>query len=235
MKGLGTILNVLLIILGGIIGILFGKKISKKLQDAVMVSTGIAIMFMGAGGAFEKMLTVTEGKLSAQGTMMMIISLAVGTIIGELLRIESGIVRFGEYLKRKTGNEKDANFVSAFVEASCIVCIGAMAIVGSLNDGIYGDYSVLLAKGILDLIIIAILTVSSGKGAVFSAIPVALFQGFFTLIAVLIEPFLTETALYNLSYVGSILIFCIGINQTFHKEIKVANMLPALLITAFWP
>jgi uncharacterized membrane protein YqgA involved in biofilm formation len=109
-----------------------------------------------------------------------------------------------------------------------------MAVVGAIRDGIYGDYSILTAKAVLDLIIIMVMTASMGKGCVFSAIPVALFQGSVTLLARLVEPIMTQSALDNLSLTGSMLIFCVGVNLIWGKKVKVANMLPTLLIAVAW-
>lgn len=109
-----------------------------------------------------------------------------------------------------------------------------MAVVGSIQDGIYGDCSILAAKAALDLIIVLVMTASMGKGCLFSAIPVGIFQGSVTFLSGLIEPFMTETALNNLSLTGSMLIFCVGVNLIWGKKIDVANMLPTLLISMMW-
>lgn len=166
---------------------------------------------------------------------MMIFSMAIGSVLGELFDIDRRMKQFGEWLKRKTGNAKDARFVDGFVTASLTVCIGAMAIVGSIQDGIAGDHSTLFAKAILDMIIVMVFATTKGKGCIFSAIPVGILQGSVTLLARLISPYITDHAMENLSYVGSILIFCVGINLFFDKKIKVANMLPALVVAAVWP
>ena len=134
-----------------------------------------------------------------------------------------------EWLKAKTGNSGDAAFVGAFVTASLTVCIGAMAIVGSIQDGILGDYSTLAVKSVLDFIIIIVMTSSMGKGAAFSAIPVVLFEGGVTLLARVISPVMTPLAISYLSLVGSVLIFCVGVNLVWGKRLRVANMLPAVL------
>jgi len=149
--------------------------------------------------------------------------------VGELLNIEDAFERFGEWLKLKTGNAKDKGFVDAFVTASLTVCIGAMAIVGSIQDGIQGDYSILATKAVLDLIIIMVMTCSMGRGCVFSAIPVAVLQGSITALAGLVKPLMTDAALANLSLVGNVLIFCVGINLVWGKKIRVANLLPAII------
>ena len=160
--------------------------------------------------------------------------LFIGISGGEWLNIELRMEQFGNWLKAKTGNDRDAGFVEGFVTASLTVCIGAMAVVGAIQDGVYGDYSVLAAKAVLDLIIIIIMTASMGKGCIFSAIPVALFQGSITILSTFLEPLMTEAALSNLSLTGSILIFCVGVNLIWEKKLRVANMLPALLVAVAW-
>nr|MCR5161036.1 DUF554 domain-containing protein [Lachnospiraceae bacterium] len=163
-------------------------------------------------------------------SMFVVLCLAIGTVIGELLGIERGFESFGEWLKNKTGNSGDKQFVNAFVTASLTVCIGAMAIVGAIQDGILGDYSTLAVKAVLDLIIVAVMTSSLGKGSAFSAIPVFIFEGSVTLLARLVAPVMTDTAIAYLSLIGSILIFCVGINLVWEKRIRVANMLPAVVL-----
>lgn len=234
MIGLGTIINTAAIILGGLAGGVFGKRLTERYQDTLMKACGLCVVFLGIAGALEKMFVITDGKVSSTGTMMMIASFAIGALIGEWLNIEHHMNRFGEWLKVKSGNSKDKIFVDAFVTASLTVCVGAMAIVGSIQDGILGDYNTLLMKAILDFVIICVMTASMGKGCAFSAIPVAIFQGSITLLARGIEPIMTEAALNNLSLVGSMLIFCVGVNLIWDKKFKVANMLPAIVIAVAW-
>ena len=165
----------------------------------------------------------------------MVLSIAIGSLIGEWIDLDRRMEQFGQWLKKTTGNAKERLFADAFVTASLTVCIGAMAIVGSIQDGLSGDYTTLLTKGILDLIIICVMTASLGKGCIFSAIPVAILQGTVTLLARSIEPIMTEAALSNLSFVGNILIFCVGVNLVWENtRIKVANMLPAIVIAVLW-
>ena len=234
MIGLGTIINTAAIILGGIAGGLFGKRLTERYQDTLMKACGLCVIFLGIAGALEKMFTVQNGNIVSGGTMMMIASFAIGSLVGEWINIEHHMNRFGEWLKVKSGNSKDKIFVDAFVTASLTVCVGAMAIVGSIQDGILGDYNTLLMKAILDFVIICVRTASMGKGCAFSAIPVALFQGSITLFARGIEPIMTEPALNNLSLVGSMLIFCVGVNLVWEKKFKVANMLPAIVVAVIW-
>lgn len=234
MIGLGTIINTAAIILGGIAGGLFGKRLTERYQDTLMKASGLCVIFLGIAGALEKMFTVQNGSIVSGGTMMMIASFAIGSLLGEWINIEHHMNRFGEWLKVKSGNSKDKIFVDAFVTASLTVCVGAMAIVGSIQDGILGDYNTLLMKAILDFVIICVMTASMGKGCAFSAIPVALFQGSITLLASGIEPIMTKPALNNLSLVGSMLIFCVGVNLVWEKKFKVANMLPAIVVAVIW-
>lgn len=234
MIGLGTLINVGGILLGGLLGALFGKAINVRIQETLMKATGLCVIFLGIGGTIEKMMTVTESGLTSGGTMMIIGSFAIGSLIGEILNIEKHLEHFGEWLKEKTKNDRDTKFVDGFVNTSLTVCIGAMAVVGAIQDGIAGDYSVLAAKAVLDLIIVIIMTTSMGKGCIFSAIPVAVFQGCITILSRFIEPWMTEQALANLSLTGSMLIFCVGVNLIWEKKFKVANMLPSIVIAVIW-
>ncbi len=230
MVGLGTIINTLAIILGGLGGLLFGRFLKESVQDALCKACGVSTLFLGIAGALEGMLTVEGTGVVSGGTMLVIGCIALGSLIGALLNLEDGMERFGQWLKIKTGNARDTRFVDAFVTASLTVCIGAMAIVGSIQDGIKGDYSILAAKAVLDFIIIMVMTCSMGKGCIFSAIPVAIFQGSITALAGLIKPLMTDAALSNLSMIGSILIFCVGVNLVWSKKLQVANMLPAVVL-----
>lgn len=238
MAGLGTIINSAAIIVGGVFGLLFGKILNERIQDSLQKASGICVLFIGIAGAMEGMLKLSGSSLSAGRSMLIVASLALGALVGEILNIEHGFERFGEWLKVKTGNAKDKSFVEGFVTASLTVCIGAMAVVGSIKDGISGDYSILATKAILDFIIIMVMTCSLGKGCIFSAIPVAVFQGLITALARLIKPLMTDGALANLSLIGSTLIFCVGVNLVWDKRIKVANLLPSLVFAvaiAFLP
>ena len=237
MYGLGTIINTAAILAGGVLGALFGRFLSESAQDTLTKVCGISTLFIAVTGALEGMLRAENGAIVSGGGMLIIGCLSIGAVVGEAMNIEGAFERFGEWLKEKTGNAKDKGFVNAFVTASLTVCIGAMAIVGSIQDGITGDYSILATKAVLDLIIIMVMSCSMGRGAVFSAIPVAILQGSITVLAGLVRSVMTEAALSNLSLVGNVLIFCVGINLVWGKKIKVANLLPAIVaavIAAFF-
>lgn len=238
MYGLGTLINVLAIALAGLLGGLFGRFLKPTHQDSLNKACGVCVLFVGIAGALEQMLHISGDKLSSSGSLMAIICLALGALVGELLNIEDRFEGFGRWLKEKTGNSKDKQFVEGFVTASLTVCIGAMAIVGAIQDGLMGDISVLVTKSLLDFIIVIVMTSSMGKGCAFSAIPVGILQGSVTALSLLIRPLMTDAALSNLSLVGSILIFCVGVNQVWGKRIRVANLLPAIIFAvaaAFLP
>lgn len=231
MIGLGTIINTCGVLIGGVCGLLFGSKIKQRYQDTLMNATGICVLFLGIIGALEKIFTINNETLVSGNTMMIISSLAIGSLIGEFLNIEAHFENFGEWLKRITKNTSDNAFVDGFVTTTLTICIGAMAIVGALQDGLIGDTSTLEAKAVLDAIIVLVMAASKGKGCIFAAIPLFIFQGSITLFSSFIEPVMTPLAFDNLSIVGSILIFCVGINLIWEKKIKIANLLPAIVIS----
>ena len=230
MIGLGTIINTAAIVAGGILGKFFGKHISEQFQTTMSTACGISTFFIGAAGTMSGMLSISDGSISSGNSMLTVICLVLGAIVGELLNIEKWFESLGEWLKKKSGNQNDNKFIDGFLTATFTVCIGAMAIVGSIQDGIYGDYSILATKSVLDLIIVMVMTGSFGVGCSFSAVPVAVLQGAITLLARFIEPIMTEAALANLSLIGSILIACVGINLVWGKKVRVANFLPSLIV-----
>ena len=239
MPGLGTIINVCCIVAGGLVGLVGKRFISQQLQDALLKACGLSVIFLGLGGALEKMLTVATAAdgtavLSSGGTMMILVSLAAGSAIGEEIDLDARFEALGSWLREKTGSSGDAAFVDGFVTASLTVCIGAMAIVGSIQDGISGDYTTLALKGAIDAVCICAMAASMGKGVIFSALPVGVWQGLVTAASTLLQPVMTQAALDNLGLVGSILIFCVGVNLIWPRTFKPANMLPAVFIAAAW-
>ncbi len=239
MPGVGTIINVCCIVAGGLVGLVGKRFISQRLQDALLKACGLSVIFLGLGGALEKMLTVAAAadgsvSLSSGGTMMILVSLAAGSAIGEAIDLDARFEALGNWLREKTGSSGDATFVDGFVTASLTVCIGAMAIVGSIQDGISGDYTTLALKGAIDAVCICAMAASMGKGVVFSALPVGAWQGLVTATSTLLQPVMTRAALDNLGLVGSILIFGVGVNLIWPRTFKPANMLPAVFIAAAW-
>ncbi|HEL1702697.1 TPA: DUF554 domain-containing protein [Streptococcus suis] len=234
MFALGTIINTIAIALAGVLGSWLGHLLKERHQSGLTLASGIAILFLGISGTLTGLLRVENGQLVTQNTMLFVLSLTFGTFLGEVLHIEGWFERLGIWLREKSGNGQDSQFLDAFLTASLTVSVGAMAIIGSLQDGLTGNYHLLVIKSIIDFMIVFIMTASLGKGAGFSAVPVFLFQGTITLLARLIEPLMTDQALANLSFIGSALIFCVGVNIIWDKKIRVANMLPAILIAVVW-
>ena len=234
MIGLGTIVNTLAIIAGGLLGMAIKNGIAQKFEKILMQALGLATLFIGAGGVFAYMLVIENGAITTQGTMLLIFSLVIGSILGQWIDIEGKMEKLGIRLKNAVKAKNDNRFVEGFVNTSLIVCVGAMAIVGAMQDGLSGDNSTLMTKALLDFALVIILASTYGVGAVFSALPIFVYQGAITLIAALFGAVVSQALIDNLSFVGSALIFCVGINLVREKTFKVANMLPALLIPILW-
>ena len=223
MPGLGTIINVALLVAGGLLGLAGGRFITPRIQDTLMKASGLCVLFIGLGGTMQKMLIIDGKALATTGTTMLIVSFALGSLIGEAVNLEAAIENLGEWLKRKTGSEGDNEFTNAFVSTSLTVCIGAMAIVGSIQDGLLGDWSTLALKGALDCIIVCTMTAlvvlctgvwtEGGTGAALTA--TAFGAGFGNAIAgtvfvvAIITFFAFTTALVNVYY-GEICMTVLG-------------------------
>lgn len=228
--GIGTLVNALAVIVGGLIGVYLQNELKQRYQDILNQSLGVTIIFIGVSGAMSGMLKIsTSGSIETQGTMILIGSIVLGSLFGEWINIELWMERFGEFIKNKAKVKNDPKFVDGFVFTSLVICVGAMAIVGSIQDGLAHDPSMLFAKAILDLFVVMVFASIYGKGAIFSFIPIALFQGLITLFASLLAPLFTDYMVAQISFIGSVLIFCVGINLAFGKKFKVGNMLPALI------
>lgn len=234
MMGLGTLANGAAVIIGGFAGLLIKGGLAERFKETIMQALGLSVIFLGIAGAMEGMLRVVDGTLTTEGTMMMIASIVLGAIVGEWLNVERRLEQFGFWLRKKVKSEGDNQFIEGFVTSSLTICVGAMAIVGALEDGLTGDASMLIAKAILDGVIILVYATIFGKGCIFSAIPVVVLQGTITIFAHFLAPIMTDAMIGNLSFIGSMLICCVGVNLMFQTKIKVANMLPALLVTLIW-
>lgn len=208
MIGIGTIVNVIAVIVGSTIGLLARKGIPTRLQEAMMKVLGIATMFIGLSGTLAEMLVVTEDGLSTNGTMLMILSLVIGTAIGELLKIEDGLESIGDKLKKlRLFQNANATFTEGFVTATLVTSIGAMAIIGSFNDGLGLGAELLYTKSILDFVSTMIFASTLGVGVLCSFVPMGLYQGLLTLLARILQPlFEGTTIISDLSMVGSVLI-----------------------------
>lgn len=232
MTGLGTIVNVAAVLVGSAVGILLKGGLPKRFQDTVINAIGLCTMFIGISGALTGLLAVGTGGLETQETMMMIGSMILGALIGEWLDIEKHLEELGEWCKSKIPVEGDklGTFVEAFVTSSLLFCVGAMAIVGSLEDGLNHNFNTLYAKSVMDGVMAIVFTASLGIGVVFSIVPIAIYQGGITLLAGFVRPYLSAMVIGRMSFVGSILIFALGINLIFGKKVKIGNLLPAMFM-----
>ena len=238
MTGIGTIVNTGAVLLGSLLGVFLKRGISDMLRETLMRSVGTATIFIGISGALSEMLKIEDGKLSSNGILLMCVSLALGSVIGELLHIEERLEGLGDKIREMKIFRNSGDFTEGFVSATLVICIGAMSIVGPLKDALDGDPSILYTKSILDFISTMIFASTLGIGVLCSAVPMFLYQGAFTLCAGLVEPYLYSLGdgnlVSNISSVGSVLIFGVGVNLLFGKKLRVGNMLPALIIPVFW-
>jgi len=236
MIGTGTLVNTAAILMGGLVGMVGGRRLSERAQKTVVAGLSMAVMFVGVAGTLQEMLRVgASGRLVSHGALMLVVSLALGAVLGEWWDLDARFESLGAWLRRVTHNERDGTFVEAFVTASLTFCIGAMAIVGSIEDGLRGDASVLYLKSVMDGVFTVIMVASIGRGAIFAAVPIFVFQGAVTLLARLVAPIFSAEAMGNLSYVGNLLIFAVGWNLIHgEKKVRVANLLPSLLVAYAW-
>lgn len=232
MIGLGTLANTAAVIVGGGLGLFLKKGIKKSLQNSLLQAMGIAVLFIGIGGTLSQMLIIKDGHLETAGTMLMIFSLLIGTLIGEIINIEAKLEQLGEFARKIFHADEQSKFVDAFVTVTLVICIGAMAIIGALQDGLSGDYNLLLTKAILDGVICMVFASTMGVGVLFAALPLFIYQGFITLCAGFVAPYMTPALINDICYIGNILITIIGINLTFANvvHIRVGNMLLALIV-----
>ncbi len=230
MIGMGTLVNISAVVAGSLLGMFFHGGLKVRFQETLMQALGLCTMFVGAAASLKGLLVINNGTLETSGTMLMILSLVTGAFLGEWMNVEKGMEQFGEWIKSRIKGKNNPQFVEGFVTSSLVICVGAMAVVGSLQDGLIGDASMLYTKSLLDLIIVMVFATTLGNGVLFSAIPLGLFQGSITLFARLLAPVLTDSMISNLSFVGSVLIFGVGVNIAFGKKFKVGNMLPALIM-----
>lgn len=233
MPGLGTLINMLIIVVGGLIGLTARNYLKQQLLDTLMVAMSACIIFIGIAGAVQESLVFDGQKFALTNLMMLVVTFIIGTVIGEFIDLDKKLEDFGAWLRVKTKNEGEGGFTQAFLTASFTVCIGAMAIIGSIKDAT-GDPSILIAKAMMDGIVVMIMTTTLGKGCIYSAIPVGIVQGLVTLLAIFISPWLTNQALSNISLTGSIMVFLIGVSLLTGKHFRIANMLPTLVVAALW-
>ncbi len=229
--GIGTIVNVIAVFLGCMLGLFCKSLISDRLREGVMASLGLAVFTIGVSGVVTNSIFSDGNLLSSEYTLIMILSLAIGTFIGTLIDIEKRLDDLGMFFQKKfTKNDSDSTFAQGFVSASLLFCVGSMAIVGSLNDGISHDPNILYAKSILDGIMAIVFASTLGIGTAMSCLSLIVYQGGITLCASLVAPYLTDTVIAQMGFVGNILIMAIGLNFVYKPKFKVGNMLPSVFI-----
>ena len=228
----GTIINAAAIAVGGLIGLLFQKAIKPSYERSLNKALGVAVLVLGFNGIVGTMFTVNEsGGLVSSGELLLIISLVLGTLFGEVLRLDERIGGLSAFVEKKLHL---SGFAQSFVNGTLIYCVGAMAIIGALNDGLRGDASVLYLKSVLDGVSSVVLAATLGPGVIFAAIPVFFYQGAISLLAGMLEPLLTGALMTQICAIGYCLVLCIGINFIMDAKIKTANLLPALLVPCVW-
>ncbi len=230
MVGLGTLVNAIAIIVGGTLGWIAKKGIPDRFKSTVMQAIGLSVIVVGLSGALQGILRyIGEPRLDRIYLTGMILSLVIGGLVGEALDIEKRLNQLGTWFQRRFAKGENT-FAEGFVTASLVYCVGAMAIVGALEDGLTGNTQILFAKSILDGVSAIVFAATLGMGVTFSFIPVLLYQGLITLLAGVLKPWLTEDVISQMSLVGSVLIMGIGINILEIRTIKVGNLLPALFM-----
>lgn len=223
----GTLVNCAAVIAGGAIGLIFKKGIKEDFAESINKSLGIAVLIIGLNGVIANMFSSDNGKLASSGELMLVVFLVVGTFIGELLRLEDRFKKFSDGIEKKFGK---GGFSSGFINGTLIFCVGAMTIIGSLNDGLTGDSSVLFVKSALDFVSSIILGATLGFGVIFSAIPILLYQGGITLLAGALSGVLQGELLEQICFVGYAIIIAIGFNFILEKKFRTLNMVPAILL-----
>ena len=218
----GVLVNVLTVVVGSTVGLLLKKQIPEKLTNAVMTVIGLCTVAIGVTGVIK-----------GQNQLVMIISLVLGTIIGTLVDIDGKLTKIGDKLQKKKGENEKSTFSQGFVTASLLFCVGAMTIVGSMNAGISGDNQMLYTKSVLDLISSTMLGASLGIGVLFSSAFVLAFQGGLVALSMALGSFLNDFAVAELICAGSVMIIALGLNLIGITKIKVANLLPGLVLVPF--
>ncbi len=224
---MGTIINVIAIIVASILGVLLKKGLPDRIQKGIMLALGLGLITISLGGFLTYFLKVDGDQLTSSRELLIIISLVIGTLIGEWIDIDTRLNRWAENIEIKY---KLPPLAKGFIAATLIFCVGAMAIVGSIEDGISGDYNTLVIKSVLDFVTALVLASTLGIGVIFSAVSVLIYQGSIYLLASQAANLVTPEIISSLSMIGNILLIAIGINFMEIKRIRVANLLPALLI-----
>ncbi|MGM0651515.1 MAG: DUF554 domain-containing protein [Bacillota bacterium] len=224
---LGNYVNAIAIIVGTLIGLLIHKGLKDDYKNTMMQAIGLSVLFIGAATALNGLLDPESEAI------LFILSLVIGGIVGEMLGLDNALTRLGQFLQNRVG-KGDHNVSRGFVTASLIFCVGTMAIIGSLESGLRNNYDMLFAKSILDGVTSLILATTLGIGVAFSAAAVFIYQGAIIIFAGTLEPILTIQVIREISIIGGILIFAIGLNMLEMIKVKTVNLLPAVLVPVFY-
>lgn len=226
---LGTIVNTLAIFFGALLGSIIKKGFNEAFKEIIYHAISLSVIFVGISG------TVAHLNDPSSHPILFIISLVIGGLLGQFLDIEGKLERLGNAIeKRMKKDSKNGSISQGFVTASLIFCVGTMAIIGSLESGLQGVHKTLYAKAVLDGVIAMVLSSTLGTGVALSAFSVFIYQGSITMLAQWIEPFMTQDMIREISIVGGILIFAIGLNLMEVKKIKVGNLLPSVFIPVIY-
>lgn len=241
MPFLGTIVNFLAVLISGILGALIKKGVSKNMSDAIMAGMAVCVMFIGIDGALEAAPTVVgEDSWISNGlvkVLVMIVSIAVGTFIGELIDIDKWVNRLGDSLEKRFSKDKESkgNFSRGFVSCSLLFCVGAMTVNGAIADAM-GNPDILLAKSVIDAIACFIMATTYGIGCAVSAFFVLIYQGLISLMGIGLVSVLPPESVTYMSVTGSLVIILVGLNVIGAVKVKTANMIPAIFMPIIiWP
>lgn len=223
----GTLVNCAAVIAGGAIGLIFKKGIKETYTESINKSLGVAVTVIGLNGVITNMVSYEGGKLTSSGELLLVIFLVLGTLIGELMRLDD---RFNSLSNKIDGKFRSGGFASGFVNGTLLFCVGAMTIIGSINDGLLGDSSVLFVKSALDFTAAIIFGATLGFGVIFTCIPMLIYQGGITLLAGTLSNVLVGDVLTQVCTAGYAIIIAIGLNFLLTKKFKTLNMLPAMFL-----
>ncbi|MGN0979828.1 MAG: DUF554 domain-containing protein [Candidatus Avoscillospira sp.] len=222
---IAAIVNAVVVVLGGLLGLALGGRLQERHTQTIVAALGICTVVIGITSAID-----------TSNILIVIICLVIGTILGELLQIEHRLDTLGDWLKAKVAKNGGGRFTEGFVTASLLFCVGSMAIMGSFDAGLRGDYNTIFAKSALDCVMAVTFAATMGVGVLFAGASVLIYQGALTLLAALVEPYLSAPVIVEMSAVGGVMLIGTGMNilGLTKERIKVGNMLPAIVLPVFW-
>lgn len=222
---IAAIVNAIVVVLGGLLGLVLGGRLQEKHMKTIVAALGICTMVIGITSA-----------INTSNILIVIICLVIGTIIGELLKIEHRLDTLGDWLKSRVAKKGGGRFTEGFVTASLLFCVGSMAIMGSFDAGLRGDYNTIFAKSALDCVMAVTFAATMGVGVLFSGAAVLVYQGALTLLAAFVEPYLSAPVVTEMSAVGGVMLIGTGMNilGLTKERVKVGNMLPAIILPVVW-